>query len=241
MATYKRGAKGKTVRQIQTRLKELGYHTGPVNGQFGPATEKAVRAFQTSVKLEVDGKVGPNTWAALFPVPETSSASASPAPAAAQSSNPTARLNEQRLSRLHPVLAIRGRAMIELCAYEGIAVLVTQGLRTWEEQDALYAIGRTKPPIGKIVTKAKGGSSYHNFGLAFDIVVLDTVGKADRDTSHPGWRRAAELGKSVGLEWGGDWTSFKDYPHFQYTADLATAQCRELYAGGLEAVWEKVR
>ncbi len=154
--------------------------------------------------------------------------------------NPTARLNEQRLSQLHPILAIRGRCMIELCAHEGIAILVTQGLRTWEEQDALYAKGRTVPPLGKIVTKAKGGYSYHNFGLAFDIVVLDAVGKADWDTEHPFWQRAAQLGKSVGLEWGGDWKSFKDVPHFQYIGGLTTAQCRELFPSGLQAIWEQV-
>lgn len=161
-------------------------------------------------------------------------------PADGRVGNPTARLNEQRLGQLHPVLAIRGRCMIELCAEAGIAVLVTQGLRTWEEQDALYAIGRTKPPEGKIVTKAKGGYSYHNFGLAFDIVVLDAVGKADWNTEHPSWQRAAELGKSVGLEWGGDWKSFKDVPHFQYIGGLTTAQCRELFPSGLQAIWDQV-
>lgn len=154
--------------------------------------------------------------------------------------NPTARLNEQRLSQLHPILAIRARCMVELCAYAGIAVLVTQGLRTWEEQDALYAKGRTVPPLGKIVTKAKGGYSYHNFGLAFDIVVLDAVGKADWNTAHPSWQRAAELGKSLGLEWGGDWKTFKDVPHFQYIDGLTTAECRELYPSGLQAIWDQV-
>ena len=100
-------------------------------------------------------------------VPDTAVVSApvvSPAPTAVVAaggagSNPTARLNEQRLARRHPVLAIRARCLIELCAYAGIAILTTQTLRTWEEQDGLYAQGRTRPPIGKkhIVTNAKGG------------------------------------------------------------------------------------
>lgn len=243
MPTYKQGSKGEKVKEIQARLKALGHLAGKADGKFGPGTEKAVKAFQKAEGLGVDGKVGPNTWAALFPPappPELVSVTPSVQPAE-PILNPMARLNEQRLARLHPAVAIRARAMIDLCAYEGVAVLVTQGLRTWEEQDALYAIGRTKPPIGKIVTKAKGGQSYHNFGLAFDIVVLDSVGKADWDTRHPGWMRAAELGKSVGLEWGGDWTSFKDLPHFQFTAGLTIAQCRDLYPQGLAAIWEKVR
>ena len=136
----------------------------------------------------------------------------------------------------------RGTHRARAAARAGIAVLVTQGLRTWEEQDALYAKGRTAPPVGKkyIVTNAKGGQSYHNFGLAFDIVVLDAVGKADLDTKHPAWTRAAEFGKSLGLEWGGDWKTLKDFPHFQYTAALALADCRKLYPSGLQAIWEKV-
>ncbi|MFL5493821.1 MAG: M15 family metallopeptidase [Gemmatimonadales bacterium] len=163
------------------------------------------------------------------------------APRPAVSSNISA-LNEQRLSQLHPILAARGRGMIDICAHQGLTLLVTQGLRTWAEQDALYAKGRTVKPIGPqyIVTKAKGGQSWHNFGLAFDIAVLDALGKTDWDTSHPGWGIAATAGKSVGLEWGGDWTGFKDLPHFQYTGKLTLAQCGQIFASGLPAVWQRV-
>ncbi len=166
--------------------------------------------------------------------------SASPPPASV--SDRTAALSAEKLASLHPIVTLRGRSMVDLCGHAGLAILVTQGLRTWAEQDALYAKGRTIAPIGKphIVTNAKGGQSWHNFGLAFDIVVLDSVGKADWDSSHPGWRKAADVGKSVGLEWGGDWKGFKDLPHFQYTGGLTLAECRELHAGGLAAVWEKV-
>ena len=151
-------------------------------------------------------------------------------------------LNEQRLAKLHPELAALARTMVALCARAGVPILVAQGLRTWAEQDALYARGRTAPPIGRkyIVTKAKGGQSWHNFGLAFDIVVLDALGKANWDTGHPGWAAAAKIGKSLGLDWGGDWTGFKDMAHFERTGDLTLADCRELYASGLEAVWERL-
>lgn len=154
----------------------------------------------------------------------------------------TMSLNEARLARLHPILVRRGRTMVELCALAGIPLLISQGLRTWLEQDALYAKGRTIRPIGRqyIVTKARGGRSYHNFGLAFDVVVLDSVGKADWDISHAGWARAAGIGKSVGLEWGGEWQGFKDVPHFQYTGGVSLAECRELFKDGLEALWARV-
>ena len=253
MPLYRRGSKGEHIKQIQRRLKQLGHYRGKVDGGFGPGTEKAVRAFQRAQRLAVDGKVGVGTWAALFKVKTrtvpTVKPDSRPSHATVPRKGPSAetkkriaRRNTQRLGRLHPILAIRGSCMIDLCAHEGITILVTQAVRTWKEQDKLYAKGRTVPPIGKKhrVTNAKGGHSFHNFGLAFDIVVLNSAGKPDWDTSNPAWKRAGQIGKSVGLEWGGTWSKFKDLPHFQYVGDLTTAECRQLYPSGLQAIWDKV-
>lgn len=66
MANYKTGSKGDEVKGIQERLKELGYYKGPIDGDFGGGTEAAVKAFQKSKRLDVDGTVGPVTWKALF-------------------------------------------------------------------------------------------------------------------------------------------------------------------------------
>jgi hypothetical protein len=165
------------------------------------------------------------------------------APAAPANLGSKRLVSEQRLSKVHPGLARRGLALVDACGQSGLAVMVSQGLRTWEEQDALYAKGRTVEPIGKkfVVTNAKGGASYHNFGLAFDIVVLDAVRKNDWDDAHPGWAAAARIGKDLGLEWGGDWTSFKDRPHYQWNGGLTLADCRALYKNGrLPAVWAGV-
>lgn len=163
-------------------------------------------------------------------------------PPPAPSANSTSPLSERRLAQVHPIVATRGRSLLELAAHAGITLLVTQGLRTWAEQDALYAKGRTIPPLGKkhYVTMARGGESWHNFGLAFDIVVLDAVGKMDWNTAHPGWKRTAELGKSLGLVWGGEFKTLVDYPHFQYTGGLSLKECRSLMSNGLPAVWGKV-
>jgi hypothetical protein len=152
------------------------------------------------------------------------------------------RLNAKRLATLHPVVAERGSQLLQRAAAEGLTLVVTQGIRSFEEQNTLYAKGRTKPPIGRqyIVTKAKGGYSWHNFGLAFDVVVLDSLGKEDWDYRHPGWALAGALGRSVGLEWGGDWPTFKDYPHFQYAGELTLADCRTLYANGLDGIWSRL-
>lgn len=66
MAVYRMGSKGDEVAKIQTKLRELGLYRGPVDGDFGGGTRAAVKAFQAAAKLEVDGKVGPITWNALF-------------------------------------------------------------------------------------------------------------------------------------------------------------------------------
>lgn len=112
---------------------------------------------------------------------------------------------------------------------------IFQGYRSWGEQDALYAQGRTKP--GKIVTKAKGGQSWHNFGIAVDMVFKEK-GQWSWSAGFP-WYKIGALGKKLGLEWGGDWESFQDKPHFQWPTKLTLAQAREFYhKGGLEEVWK---
>jgi peptidoglycan L-alanyl-D-glutamate endopeptidase CwlK len=150
----------------------------------------------------------------------------------------TDKLTLDRIKLLHPKLinevehiytsqivpALTGRAICRF-AYT---------LRTFAEQDALYAQGRTKlfGPNGKrlgIVTKAKGGQSIHNYGLALDIVLLkdanadgsfetaswETTVDFDRD-GRADWMEVVSIFKRNGWEWGGDW-KFKDAPHFQKT------------------------
>ena len=83
-----------------------------------------------------------------------------------------------------------------------ITPLIYCGRRTMEEQAALYAKGWTKQP-GKIVTKAKPGQSYHNYGLAFDWVPLKAAAKnKDLLTADWGNDMAYRLGEKVGLSFG---------------------------------------
>lgn len=143
----------------------------------------------------------------------------------------------QALRDLAPALRDRGRRLLDECLAGGLRLAITQGLRTWEQQEALFAQGRTAP--GRIVTNARGGQSYHNFGLAFDVVVLNGEGRMVWDPAHPGWRMAAETGKRLGLAWGGDWRSFRDLPHFERRGRLGLQRCRQLFhSGGLTAVWD---
>src|SRR3977135_4181957 len=78
--------------------------------------------------------------------------------------------SENRLAKVHPKLAKGVTALIASLAAQGHTIEVVQGLRTFAEQDALFAQGRTKP--GQIVTNAKGGQSNHNYGLAVDLCPL---------------------------------------------------------------------
>lgn len=124
------------------------------------------------------------------------------------------------VTALHPVVAEKQAQLTAEAKKIGIEILITDGLRTIEEQDALYRKGREDE--GSIVTTVKGGDSYHNYGLAIDYALLNGDGEAIWDLEYDGngngrsdWTEVAEIGKSLGFEWGGDWESFKDYPHLQ--------------------------
>ena len=113
---------------------------------------------------------------------------------------------------LTPEMQVLANKFLADCTEASIDVMVTCTFRSFEEQDDLYAKGRTTP--GSIVTKARGGESPHNYGMAFDIVPIEH-GKPVWDTTDPIWAIVGILGQAAGLEWGGAWTTFKDLPHFQ--------------------------
>lgn len=137
----------------------------------------------------------------------------------------------ERIQLMHPKLRdelLEEYLQINTKLAKGIRLRFSQTLRTFAEQDELYAQGRTKK--GSKVTNAKGGQSIHNFGCAFDIVILydldlngsfetaswnekkdfDKNGKAD-------WFEVVEFFKSKGWSWGGEFRSIYDSPHFEKT------------------------
>ncbi len=135
---------------------------------------------------------------------------------------------DRRINTLHPKIRAKTKEFIIRVEKElGIKLRVTSGLRTWEEQTKLYNRGRTSP--GKRVTNAKAGQSYHNYGLAFDVVEIKN-GKAI--WNNPNWKRIAAIGKSLGFEWGGDW-KFTDKPHFQMNFGKHHTELAKLYRSGL--------
>jgi peptidoglycan LD-endopeptidase CwlK len=129
-------------------------------------------------------------------------------------------INSRDIAALHPQVVARARAFIEACQAQGIDILVTSTYRDHASQDALYALGRSKP--GKKVTHAKGGQSFHNFRVAFDIAPLragkPVWGTAGEDGQL--WARIGAIGEAQGLEWAGRWERMREMAHFQFTGGL---------------------
>lgn len=119
----------------------------------------------------------------------------------------------RNINKCHPRLIDLSKKLISACKGQGLIIGIGESFRTKEEQDALYAKGRTAP--GNIVTNAKGSSysSHHQWGTAFDIYRSD--GKGVYTDSDGFFEKVGKIGKSIGLEWGGDWKSPVDKPHFQ--------------------------
>jgi hypothetical protein len=134
---------------------------------------------------------------------------------------------DAKIQTLHPLMRAKASKFINQVEKRlGKRLRITDGYRTIAEQNKLYAQGRTT--AGKIVTNAKGGSSYHNFALAFDCYFTKN---GSVDFSHAITPEVAQIGKELGLEWGGSWKSFKDFPHFQLNKGTTT-QLLALYNSG---------
>ena len=147
-------------------------------------------------------------------------------------------ISESRLDLVHPKLADKIRTLADMLLQENITIRVTQGLRTWGEQSVLYAQGRTSP--GKVITDAKPGYSWHNYGLAIDVAPFDD-GIPDWNSSHPAWTRIIDVGQSLGMVAGATFRTFPDWPHLQMTGRLPESPDDAVRAafetGGQEAVW----
>lgn len=131
--------------------------------------------------------------------------------------------NSRSLDDLNPLVRKLAIRFIERCKAEGIDILVTSTYRDAESQNLLYAQGRTAP--GRKVTNAKAGQSWHNWRVAFDVVPLRN-GKPVWNTSGDDlklWQQVGTIGVTCGLEWAGNWKTFQEFPHFQFTGGLTLA------------------
>ena len=133
-------------------------------------------------------------------------------------------INSRDIKDLHQKVQPLCEKFLDECKKSGIDILVTSTYRDVASQNALYAQGRTTP--GHIVTNARGGQSFHQFRVAFDTVPV-ICGKPVWDAMQV-WLSIGHIGKSCGLEWAGDWKSFPEKPHFQFTGGLSL---RDFQAG----------
>ncbi|MFD0738890.1 M15 family metallopeptidase [Lysobacter koreensis] len=111
----------------------------------------------------------------------------------------------------------------------GIQARIISGTRSYAQQNALFRQGRYGNP-GPVVTRARGGHSAHNFGIAWDIGIFTLRGGYSRRARD--YVAAARLGRAPGIEWGGDWTTFPDPPHYQLTTGLDLAAVRARFELG---------
>lgn len=125
---------------------------------------------------------------------------------------------------LHPELQEICKEFLKRCKDAGLKVKITDTLRTKEEQDTLYAQGRTAP--GSIVTNVKYPDSAHNWGVAFDI--CQNIKGREYDDSEGFFAACGKIGRELGLTWGGDWTYFKDKPHFELKKFMPNSSTRWL-------------
>lgn len=121
------------------------------------------------------------------------------------------------IDKLHPELQVCVNKFLEECKSRGLDVCITETLRTQEEQEALYAQGRTAS--GKIVTNCRGFQSPHCWGVAFDFC-RNVKGK-EYDNSDKFFDYVGEIAKTIfddteyDLFWGGDFKTFVDKPHIE--------------------------
>ena len=129
--------------------------------------------------------------------------------------SPPSTKEEKLILSLEPALQVKAREFLAKARAAGHRITITQGRRTIAEQNALY---NARPRV----TKAPGGSSAHNYGMAFDFVFLTPEGRISSppdaysyNVKDRPWKELGAIGKSLGLEWGGSWKSFVDLPHFE--------------------------
>ncbi|HRH25315.1 MAG TPA: peptidoglycan-binding protein, partial [Candidatus Paceibacterota bacterium] len=193
----KEGMRSLDVLTLQTYLKVLGYFSQNTTSYFGPVTKQSVKDFQKANGLVADGVVGKATWNKLLDLV----------------SKKKSKVEKTGIYQLYPLVERARIAFIEACRLQGEEIRVTEGYRSIERQNELY---KQRPKV----TNAKGGESFHNYGVAFDVIFTKTGYKGN-------WDKIGKIGKAMGLTWGGDFKSIKDRPHFELTLDYKLKDFKE--------------
>lgn len=215
------GDNNSDVKLLQQQLVKLGYNLSD-DGDFGQKTLNAINKFQALNGKSLTDVVDD----ALFDLINQD----------VDFNNQVDKVSMNRILALHPKVRFEILHIYKHCLKNGVKIRVVQGYRTFEEQEALYQQGRTKP--GPIVTNARGGYSNHNYALSIDFCLLHPDGSiswsqiedADSDGKKD-WMEVVDTFKSYGYEAGIEW-KFRDPPHLQKTFGYSVKQLLALHDSG---------
>ena len=116
------------------------------------------------------------------------------------------------LDALHPYFRDKVITLIALCKAKGIELAVVESYRTHSKQNEYQSMGNK-------YTRAAGGKSKHQYGLAVDVVpMIDSVAQWNNVKL---WRKVGVIGEQLGLRWGGRWRELYDPGHFEWTGGLS--------------------
>ena len=163
------------------------------------------------------------------------------------------------LLTLHPIVAARASNVLYRCEQAGIACGLFSGLREFYEQHDLFKNGRTLingiwviTDRSKIVTYSDAGGSFHEYGLAIDLVqkkhinakIIDFTWDSFVDNNKDlinDWDQVGKIAEDEGFFWGKRFKNIVDLPHFQYTCGLDIKQVQFIYStSGMSGVWETI-
>jgi len=214
--TLRRGASGAYVKELQKALKAKGFNPGPIDGQFGPKTEAAVKAFQRANHLAVDGIVGPKTWGKLHAAGAASGSSGT----SSSGSRPPVPHGRAAIERVfgqhgssHQVTTTLpigpGGRNVRVTLHEKLVPVMKAMLQEAKEKDLLKYIHTFDGMYNNRLKRSGSSWSTHAWGIAFDI-------NASEGSSGRVNPKLVALFEKYGFYWGGH---FGDAMHFQYCRD----------------------
>jgi peptidoglycan LD-endopeptidase CwlK len=191
---------------LQRILKVSGFYAGPLDGKWNKGMDEADAKFDAEFE-KIKKRLGEFD-----------------------------KRTEDNIETLIPAAQAKAREFMNAVPKGKLTYRIISGTRTYDEQNALFAIGRTVQRNRNPVTKAKGGQSNHNFGIAWDVGIFEDGRYYDGDTKREAQAYAdlagVEKANLAGLEWGGDFSSFPDAPHYQMPTKKTTSQVRALFEKG---------
>jgi peptidoglycan L-alanyl-D-glutamate endopeptidase CwlK len=137
-------------------------------------------------------------------------------------------LSEKYIKTLLIVTQIQARKFLNRINKANLSGQIISSTRTYTEQDKLWGQGRNQP--GNIVTKAQGGHSMHNFGLAWDVGIFDKSGTYIDEPEL--YRELADAGLSPAIIGGINFKNFIDPPHYQINLPLSITEIRSNFEAG---------